>query len=84
MFNRYDKIKATLSETDGIITEDEAMNLLSNVVLNYQHKTLKHQVITLWSAVYNCSKKEVLLCAGMDYDKKYRLSIDDPGKIERV
>ncbi|MBR6568536.1 MAG: linear amide C-N hydrolase [Clostridia bacterium] len=82
--DRYEKIKATLAEADGIITEDEAMHLLSNVVLNYQHKRLKHQVITLWSAVYNCSKKEVLLCAGMDYDKKYRLSVDAPGVIERV
>ena len=82
--DRYEKIKATLAEADGVITEDEAMNLLSNVVLNYQHKLLKHQVITLWSAVYNCSKKEVLLCAGMDYDKKYKLSVDAPGKIERI
>ncbi len=82
--DRYEKIQATLKEADGVITEDEAMNLLSNVVLNYQHKTLKHQVITLWSAVYNCSKKEVLLCAGMDYETKYKLSVDAPGKIERV
>lgn len=82
--DRYDTIKARLNESDGIITEEDAMELLSNVVLNYQHKILKHQVITLWSAVYNCNKREVLLCAGMDYDKKYRLSVDSPGKIERA
>lgn len=79
-YDRYEKIEKTLAETDGIITEDNAMKLLSEVTLNYQHKTLKHQVITLWSSVYNCNEKTMLMCAGMDYSKKYGFSLDKPGE----
>ena len=79
--DRYEHITKTLESKNGVITEDEAMKLLSEVTLNYQHKTLKHQVITLWSAVYNCNEKSMLLCAGMDYDKKYKFYVDKPGEI---
>lgn len=83
-YDRYSRIKKTLRKSEGVVTENEAMKLLSECVLNYKHPTLKHQVITLWSAVYNCNEKSVLLCAGMDYEKKYRLSIDKPGEIIAV
>lgn len=80
-YDRYCHIKKTLRKNDGITTEDGAMKLLSECVLNYKHPLLKHQVITLWSAVYNCTEKSVLLSAGMNYEKKYRLSVDKPGEI---
>lgn len=83
-YDRYEKIEKTLAETGGIITEDAAMKLLSEVTLNYQHKTLKHQVITLWSSVYNCNEKTMLMCAGMDYSKKYSFSLDKPGEVVPV
>ena len=79
--DRYEHITKTLEAKDGIITEDEAMKLLSEVTLNYQHKIFKHQVITLWSAVYNCNEKSMLLCAGMNYDKKYKFFVDKPGEV---
>ena len=79
--DRYDHIQKTLKLNEGILTEDEAMKLLSEVTLNYQHPLLKHQVITLWSAVYNCSERSMLLCAGMDYDKKYKFFVDKPGEV---
>ena len=79
-YDRYEKIEKTLAETGGVITEDDAMKLLSEVTLHYQHKTLKHMVITLWSSVYNCNEKTMLMCAGMDYSKKYRFSLDKPGE----
>ncbi len=83
-YDRYERIETTLRSKEGIVTEDEAMDLLSKSVLHYRHPQLKHMVITLWSAVYNCSEKSMLLCAGMDYSKKYRLSVDRPGEITEV
>lgn len=79
--DRYDHIERTLKAKDGVLTEAEAMRLLSEVTLNYQHKTLKHQVITLWSSVYNCNEKSMLLCAGMDYSLKYKFYVDRPGEV---
>lgn len=79
--DRYDHIEKTLKLKNGVITEDEAMKLLSEVTLNYQHKTLKHMVITLWSAVYNCNEKSMLLCAGMDYETRYKFYVDKPGEV---
>lgn len=79
-YDRYEKIETTLKETDGIITEDAAMDLLSKVTLHYRHKTLKHMVITLWSSVYNCNEKSMLMCAGMDYSKKYKFTLDNVGE----
>lgn len=79
--DRYEHIQQTLKLKDGVVTEDEAMKLLSEVTLNYKHKTLKHQVITLWSAVYNCNERSMLLCAGMDYGKKYKFFVDRPGEV---
>ncbi|MBQ8502666.1 MAG: linear amide C-N hydrolase [Clostridia bacterium] len=80
-YKRYDHIENTLKQHNGILTEENAMKLLSECTLNYRHKVLKHPVITLWSAVYNCNEKSMLLCAGMDYSKKYKCYIDRPGEV---
>ena len=77
-YDRYEKIMTTLKDKDGTVTEDEAMDLLSKVTLHYQHPQLKHMVITLWSSVYNCTEKSMLMCAGMDYGKKYKFTLDKP------
>ena len=82
--DRYDHIEKTLNLKNGALTEDEAMQLLSEVTLNYQHKTLKHQVITLWSSVYNCDERSMLLCAGMDYSRKYKFYVDKPGEVIKL
>ena len=80
-YDRYNRMRDKLAETDGVITENEAMRLLSRCTLNYKHPLLGHPVITLWSAVYNCTEKSMLLCAGMDYSKKYKFYVDKPGEI---
>lgn len=80
-YDRYETIEAKLKEKKGILTEDEAMDLLSECVLHYRHKTLKHMVITLWSSVYNCSEKSMLMCAGMDYSKKYKFYVEKPDEV---
>ena len=55
----------------------EAGRLLQDCVLNYTHK-LGWPVITLWSSVYNIDKREVKVCAGMDYDNRFTFSLDKP------
>lgn len=80
-YDRYQKIETKLNETDGVLSEDEAMKLLSECVLHYRHKTLKHIVITLWSSVYNCNEKSMLMCAGMDYNKKYKFYVEKPDEV---
>ena len=77
-YDRYEKIMTTLKDKNGTVTEDEAMDLLSKVTLHYRHPALKHMVITLWSSVYNCTEKSMLMCAGMDYGKKYKFTLDKP------
>ena len=39
---------------------------------------------TLWSAVYNCAERTMLLCAGRDYSRRYKLSLDKPLEVVRV
>lgn len=79
--DRYEHIEKTLKLNDGKLTEDAAMQLLSECTLNYRHKWMGHQVITLWSSVYNCTEKSMLMCAGMDYSKKYKFYVDKPGEV---
>ena len=79
-WDRYRKIGLTLEHGNGTLTEAEAMNLLSSINLHYRHK-LGWEVITLWSAVYNCDKATVKLCAGMDYSKAYSLSVEKPCEV---
>jgi hypothetical protein len=83
-YDRYEKIETTLKAKGGVITEEEAMKLLSEVTLHYKHPALKHMVITLWSSVYNCSEKSMLMCAGMNYDKMYKFYVDKPCEVTEV
>ena len=80
-YDRYERIEKRLQLTSGVISEEDAMKLLSECTLNYRHPALKHMVITLWSAVYNCSEKSMLLSAGMDYGKQYKFYVDKPGEV---
>lgn len=80
-YDRYERIEKRLQLTDGKISEEDAMKLLSECTLNYRHKALKHMVITLWSAVYNCNEKSMLLSAGMDYSKQYKFYVDKPCEV---
>ena len=81
--DRFDKITAALEKSGGIMTEADAMRLLSENTLNYHHKWMPHMVITLWSSVYTLHDRSMLLCAGMDYTKAYRFRLDAPCQAER-
>lgn len=83
-YDRYETIEKELAAKEGVISEDDAMTLLSQCTLHYRHKTLKHMVITLWSSVYNCNEKSMLMCAGMDYSRKYKFYVDRPGETVTV
>ena len=82
--DRFEHINEVLEQNGGVLSENDAMKLLSECNLHYRHKTLKHMVITLWSAVYNCSNYSMLLCTAMDYSKKYRFYLDKPGEVFHV
>lgn len=81
--DRFEKMRKRLAETDGVISEDDAMELLSQVKLNYRHK-LGHMVISLWSSVYNCNERSLLLSVGMDYSKKFKFCVDKPGEVIKL
>ncbi len=83
-YDRYEKIETTLKACNGIINQEDAMKLLSEVTLHYRHKTFRHMVIALWSAVYNCNEKSVRLCAGMDYNREYKFYVDKPCEATRI
>lgn len=59
---RYNDYKNTLSETDGIISIDEAMELLKDNVVEGQGQ---------WSVVYNLTKKTMTIAFNNHYDETY-------------
>ncbi len=82
--DRYKRIDDKLCECGHHISEEDAMQLLSDCTLNYHHKYLPHMVITVWSSVYNCTKKTMKMCSGMNYNSMYGFSLDEPGKVNQI
>ena len=80
--DRYENISCALEKSGGIMTDREAMKILSENTLNYHHDWMPHMVYTLWSNVFNLADRSMILCAGMDYTKTYRFSLDSPCKAE--
>ena len=79
--DRTNAIKCALKEKDGVMTELEAMDLLSHVRLKYKHSKYPWSVVALWSAVYNTKDKTLKLAANLDYKKIYTFRVDRPGII---
>ena len=79
--DRTHAIKCALKEKDGVMTELEAMDLLSHVRLNYKHSKYPWSVVALWSAVYNTKDKTLKLAANLDYKNIYTFRVDRPGII---
>lgn len=73
-YDRQEKIVGSLTDKGGVIGESEAMDLLSQVQLDYYHK-LGWPVRTLWSAVYNSNTASVDLCVNQNYDEVYHFEI---------
>lgn len=73
-YDRQQKIVDTLTAKGGVISNDDAMELLSKVQLDYYHK-LGWPVRTLWSAVYNSTKASVSLCVGQNYEEVFHFDV---------
>lgn len=63
---RYIKAVERLEETNGILSEEEAMTLLSDVT----------QDGTIWSVVYNLRSGEAYIAMGRDYDHIIEFDLD--------
>lgn len=66
--DRYKKIKKGLDKTNGVMTEKQAIKLLSeNTMVGYEQ----------WSIVYNLTKKMAYICVGKDYKTIYTFGINN-------
>lgn len=80
-YDRTDAIKDAFVKKNDVMTEIEAMDLLSYVKLDYDHPRYPWRVEALWSAVYNSNKCTMKIAAGMDYSKIYTFSVNEPCKV---
>ncbi len=72
---RYDIIHERLEEKNRILTEDEAMQLLQDVLqlLNPEEITSNTQ----WSVVYNLTRKTATVCVDKDYETRLNFRLED-------
>lgn len=80
--NRAQRISDRLGA--GPLSELDAMALLEDIKLDYQHPKYPWRIASLWSAVYNNNAGTVLLAGNMDYSSLYRLDIHQHGKAIRI
>lgn len=73
-YTRQKWVIEAFRENKGIMSEAEAMALLSKCKLDYKHRR-GYQITSLWSAVYNCNKKSVNITTGMNYGTQYEFSV---------
>jgi len=69
---RFNTMQKTLEEKGGVLTEEEAMKLLSAV---HQEASDNHEGKTQWSVVYNLTKKTATVCVNHNYDNVYKFSL---------
>lgn len=73
--DRYEIIDTKLQETNGILSDQEAMDLLT-ACSQKPHKNSKGQISkTQWSCVYDLKNKKVTLCVNQNYDTKYSFPV---------
>lgn len=82
-YDRAEKMNKKLTESGTVLNEEQAMELLGELQLNYQHETYPWRVITLWSAVYNSNTLTAKIAAGLDYNNVYSFSVTEPCKVIR-
>ena len=70
--DRFSRMQKTLEQKDGVLTEQEAMRLLSDV---HQEASDNHEGKTQWSVVYNLTKKTATVCVNHNYEKIYKFNI---------
>lgn len=78
---RYDMISEKLRENSNVLSFSQTFDLLSDVHLNYRHDNNLYNITTLWSCIYNTTKRTMSLAARMDYSSIYTFDIDSPQKI---
>ena len=73
--DRYQIIMDTLDENQGILNEDQAMDLLQEVAQD-DHET-EHGTIsgTQWSVVYDTENLTATICMGQDFEHSFTFSI---------
>jgi len=75
---RCGKVKARLEECGGIMSEEEAMELLKEVCQTSDDPRYSH---TQWSVVYNLTRKTATVCVNADFDKSWNFAIRRPKKF---
>lgn len=70
---RYDTIHSRLQDKKRILTEDEAMNLLEDVMQTLNPAEITSN--TQWSVVYNLTKKTATVCVDKDYTTKLHFKL---------
>ena len=77
--DRYDKAKKMLGKKNYTVSEKEAMNILNAV--HIENEDMNGYICsTLWSVVYNNTKKTFTICPMYNYGKQYRFSLSSPLK----
>ncbi|MGL5675608.1 MAG: C45 family autoproteolytic acyltransferase/hydrolase [Cellulosilyticaceae bacterium] len=66
--DRYETMMNKLTETSGILTEEEMMDLLEAASAPLTEKEEGYISGTQWSVVYNLTDKTASIAVGMDYD----------------
>lgn len=71
----------TLKNCGGVISEIDAMDLLSRVKLMYQHPKYPWKIVALWSNVYNTGALTMKIAANTDYHNIYTFSPTQPNQV---
>lgn len=75
--DRYEIIQNGLEKTAGIMSREDAMELLDEAqfdnlkATNGDETNIYYNCSTQWSAVYNLTDKVVKICIGTDYSEEY-------------
>lgn len=81
--DRYKTIECALQD-NPTMTEEQAMGVLKDCRVWFRSIYKAFMIGTLWSAVYNCTERTMLLSAGRDYSRQYKLSVFKPLEAIRV
>lgn len=74
---RYDTVMAKLKKTRGVLSEKQAMRLLESVSVKDADMN-GYICSTLWSDVFNMTKKTVSVCCFGNYGRTFRFSVFRP------
>lgn len=75
--DRYEILINTLNEKNGVLSEEESMDLLKTVSQDKINQETGKRSSTQWSVVYNNTKKTAKIVAGMNYENVIEVSLFD-------